>query len=312
MTSRLSRSFLQCLLVALGFLALRAQAEPYLAVQMGLKCSQCHVNPTGGGLRTAFGDIFAQTVLAAQRLDTGADVWTGDVTKFLRLGGDLRYDASATQVPHRTVYQFQMEQTRIYLEANVIPERLLVYVDEQVAPGGALNREAYAVFWSTAHDWYLKAGQMYLPFGFRLEDQTAFVRQATGINMTAPDNGVEFGWLRGHWDAQIAFSNGTAAGAVTDNGKQYSGQLSYVESRWRLGLAGNFNNKTAGNKSAYGLFAGLHTGPISWLAEADLIDDKSFPNGGRRMAATLLEANWLVAKGTISSSRASSWTRIEP
>jgi hypothetical protein len=275
-----------------------ANAEPYLAVQTGFKCSQCHVNPTGGGLRTTFGDLFAQTQMPATHVDVGPDNWTGDVTRFLRIGGDLRYNASVTQVPHtRNVDQFEMEQTRVYAEANVIPERLIVYVDEQVAPGSSLNREAYGVYWSAAHDWYIKAGQMYLPFGFRLQDQTAFVKTATGINMAQPDQGAEFGWLRGSWDAQVAVSNGTAGGAVTDNGKQYSGQLSFVQPVWRVGAAANFNNKSAGNRSAYGVFGGLRTGPVAWLAEADLVDDKSFANGGRRMAATLVEANWLVSQG---------------
>ena len=44
------------LLMALCLVAFRAHAEPYLAVQQGLKCGVCHVNPTGGGLRTVYGD----------------------------------------------------------------------------------------------------------------------------------------------------------------------------------------------------------------------------------------------------------------
>jgi hypothetical protein len=141
MIGRYYRFALRCLLLGLCFAAAGARAEPYLAVQMGLKCGQCHVNPTGGGLRTTFGDIFAQTVLPAQHLDTALDNWTGQLGQYLRAGGDLRFDASVTQVPHaNSIQQFQLEQTRVYLEADVIPNRLLAYVDEQVAPGGAINQ----------------------------------------------------------------------------------------------------------------------------------------------------------------------------
>jgi hypothetical protein len=300
MTNRLPR----LLMAALCFIALRAHAEPYFAVQTGFKCQQCHVNPTGAGLRTAYGDVFSQTLMPHERLDTGNDVWTGDVTKFLRVGGDLRFDYTVTQVPHTKVAStFQFQQTRIYLEANVIPERLLVYVDEQVAPGGALNREAYAVYWSANHDWYVKGGQMYLPFGWRVQDQTAFILTVSGINMTTPDSGVEFGWEGGHWDAQIDISNGTAGStsSSSDNGKQYSGQVSWVESMWRVGGAANFNNKAVGNKSAFALFGGLRTGPVEWLAQGEFINDRSITEGttvnGQRQFATLAEADWAISRG---------------
>src|SRR5580700_1075406 len=143
----------RCVLASLCLAAAGAHAEPYLAVQTGLKCTQCHVNPTGGGLRAVYGDVYAQTVLPALHLDTGKDTWTGDISSFLRLGGDLRTEALATEVPHsKTISQFQLEQVRTYLEAEVIPERLIAYVDEQIAPGGALNREAYVLYWSASHD----------------------------------------------------------------------------------------------------------------------------------------------------------------
>ena len=36
-----------------------AQAMPAYAAQTGLPCGKCHVNPAGGGPRTAFGKAFA-------------------------------------------------------------------------------------------------------------------------------------------------------------------------------------------------------------------------------------------------------------
>jgi hypothetical protein len=276
----------------------RAQAEPYIAVQQGLKCAVCHVNATGGGMRTVFGDLFAQNNLPARKIDTGPDNWVGQVGSFLRAGGDLRFDAQLQQAPHtRSVQEFSLEQTRIYLAASVIPDRLLVYVDEQVAPGGTLNREAYGMLWSANHEWYVKAGQMYLPFGFRLQDQTAFILTASGINMSTPDQGVEVGWLHGPWEAQLAASNGTAGGPVNSTGKQFSSQLIYVEPRWRLGVAANSNDQSVGHKNAWAVFGGLRTGPIGWLGQAEIIDDQSIANDQGRMLATLIEADWLIARG---------------
>jgi len=302
MTHRLFRLLLQCLAAILCFAALRVHAEPYLAIQTGLKCGQCHVNPTGGGLRTQYGDVFAQNLLPQNKLDTGSDLWTGDVTKFLRIGGDLRFDGTVTEVPHtKTVNTFDLDQARVYLEANIIPERLLVYVDEQVAPGGALNREAYGLYWSASHEWYVKAGQMYLPFGLRLQDQTAFIQTASGINMTTPDQGVEFGWEKGHWDAQLTVSNGTPGATSSENGKEWSGQVVWVDSRFRIGGAANINAKSEGNKSDLALFGGIRTGPIEWLAQGEFITDKSLVEHaqitGQRQLASLVEANWAIAKG---------------
>jgi hypothetical protein len=298
----MSRHFLRSaaywLFAALCLGCVSAHAEPYLAVQTGFKCGQCHVNPTGGGMRNAFGDVFAQTQLPANHVDTGADTWAGAINRFLSVGGDLRAQAIYTEVPHTSSSDsFDLEQARVYINATVIPDRLGVYVDELVAPGGALNREAYVSYWTADHHWYFKGGQMYLPYGLRLEDQTAFIRTAPGINMDTPDKGLEVGWEHGPWDAQLAVSNGTAGGPEVDHGKQYSFNLAHVQSIWRVGVAANLNSAAAGDKTSFGLFGGLRTGPIVWLGEADVIDDKSFPTDSGKMWAGLLEADWLIRRG---------------
>ncbi|MBV8740729.1 MAG: hypothetical protein JOZ12_03035 [Sinobacteraceae bacterium] len=285
------------LLLTSMLIACEARAEPYLAVQTGFKCGQCHVNPTGGGERTAFGNVFAQTQLAAQRLGDG-ELWTGEVNRFLTVGGDLRTQYDYSQVTQRpSVNQFELEQARLYATANIIPQRLYLYADELVAPGGATNMEAYAVYWSAAHDYYLKAGQMYLPFGLRLQDQSAFVQDITAINMGTPDTGVELGWERGHWDAQLDITNGELASGTTTRGKQYSGQLAYVSGAWRAGVALARDSLTVGNRNAAGIFGGLRTGPIAWLAEADLTSDESLRATPLRQAAALLEADWRIRQG---------------
>ena len=199
-----------------------AYAEPYLAVQTGYKCVQCHVNPTGGGLRNAYGNAFAQTQLAANQLDTGTEAWLGKLGDRVGFGGNLRAAGTVTSIPNSDQTRvFELNQARVYLDVDIVPKRLGVYIDEFVAPGAANNREAYVRYWTRNGEWYLKAGQMYLPFGFRLQDDNAFVRQLSGINMTTPDTGLELGWEHKEWSAELAISNGSGGGAETNTGKQY-------------------------------------------------------------------------------------------
>jgi len=213
-----------------------AQAEPYLAAQMGLKCAQCHVNPTGGGMRTVFGNAFAQTQLAAKRLGAEEDLWTGQVMKFLSVGGNARANYNFVDVPHQdSANDFAVEEARVYLDFGVIPNRLSVYIDQRLAPGNADNMEANIRYWISENSLYVKAGRMYLPFGYRFEDDNAFVRQLSGINMQAPDDGVEFGIEKGSWSTQFAISNGTAGAPESDDGKQFTARTrrgAWASAQW--------------------------------------------------------------------------------
>jgi hypothetical protein len=275
-----------------------ALAEPYLAVQQGYQCVMCHVNPTGGGLRNEFGNIFAQNVMPAHTLDTGESTWTGAVSRFVAVGGNLRGQWLATEVPNQaSTNEFEVAEARLYLRLEPIPGRLSVYVDERMAPGSASNLEAYARYRAADGRWFIKAGRIYLPFGLRIEDDSAFSRRVPGINMTTPDDGVEVGWESERWSTQIAVSNGSGGGPEADAEKQVTAQAAYVDPRFRVGLAASFNPSDAGDRSAGSLFGGVRTGPVAWLGELALVKDSGFPEGTRTLAATLLEANWRIAKG---------------
>jgi hypothetical protein len=294
-----------------ALIAHAAHAEPYLAVRTGFKCMVCHVNPTGGGKRTEFGAIYGQTALPASRLDleTGEAVpdgapdpapFTGKINNHLGVGADLRADAKGTWTPNTTptqAYAFEPIRAQVYLEVRPIVDRLTIYLDEHVSPGAATNRETYAMLWSRNREWYVKAGRMFIPFGLRIEDDTAFIRTVTGTTFNSFDDGVEGGMEIGPWSAYVSMTNGAGGGTETNRGKELSSLFTYVQSAWRVGLSANRNYNGSDDRIVYSAFAGLRTSIVSWLASAVRVTDEGTPTGRVTQVATLLEGNVEVAKG---------------
>jgi hypothetical protein len=285
--------------LGLGLVALAggARAEPYLALTLGHKCVACHVNPTGGGLRNAFGVAYARGVMPMWPLPAGAPVWTGAIGEGVRLGGDLRHQWSRSDVAGQPAQQaWGLEQLRLYGDVALIPDRVGVYLDQQMAPGSSTTQEAYLRLSARDGAWYLKGGQFYLPFGWRLQDNSAFVRQLSGIGMATPDSGLEAGLELPAWSAQVAWTNGSA-NSGTGSGHQLTGQAVFVQPLWRLGVAAASTSADAGDRRMASAFGGLRTGPLVWLGEVVRVQDDGFPTGRRSLLAAFGEVNWGFLKG---------------
>jgi len=281
------------LLATLG----KASAEPYLAVQKGMQCSACHSHPAGGGKRNTYGNVFSQTELPVMRIGDG-DFWTGEITKWLAVGGNLRGGFEMIDTPNREdTSEFRVNRGTIYAEATLIPGFLSVYIDQQFSPDASQNREAYVRLNGKNGKLFAAAGQFYLPFGLRLQDDTAYVRLASGINFTNPDRGIQVGYEAGPWSTIVSVTNGSGGGRETDSGKQISLVSNFVQAQWRAGVSANINDADAGDRTMFGLFAGLRTGPIAWLAEIDRISDDLSPAVTQDALAGLLEGNWSIRKG---------------
>ena len=299
------------LLAAAQLAPVALHAEPYLAVRTGAKCMVCHVNPTGGGKRTEFGSIYSQTAMAAERLDlrTGQAVpagasepesWTGKLNDHFAVGADLRANATARFTPHTTppqAYAFDPIRAQTYLEIKPIADRLTIYLDERVSPGAATNRETYAMLWFANRSAYVKAGRMFVPFGLRIEDDSAFIRQVTGTSFNSSDDGVEGGLELGPWSAQVSVTNGAGGGTETNRGKLISSLFSFVQPVWRVGLSASTNFNGAADRRMQSIFAGLRTGRIAWLASGIYSTEDGTTTGRLKQWATLVEANYEAAKG---------------
>lgn len=294
--SQLTRAGLAALaLLSLLLNPARSLAEPYLAVKSGQPCSSCHTNPTGGGLRTQFGAVYAQSSLSVNSLLDQPAKTSLDLLEGIRVGGNGRFNADYPNLEGvNNSFAYNTERVTLYGQLQ-LNQRVQLYVDQKVAPGGSLNREAWAKV--SAGDWYVKLGKMFQPFGWRLEDDSAFIRRSTGINFNTSDNGIEVGLDTDNWQIQLASTNGAGGGNEVDDGKFVTFRSSWIHPVGRIGISAGNNDADQGDRTLYGVFAGLNTGPVAWLFEYDRISDDIPGMPEEEQDLALVEANWWLIKG---------------
>jgi hypothetical protein len=277
--------------------AAHAAPEPYLAVRTGLKCSTCHVNRSGGGGRSAYGSVYAQTQLA---MGTGT-ARSRSLNDFLGLGWDVRtlgsaivedYDGSS---PRSAI---ELGEANVYLEARMIERRLALYLDQTLGPGPTSAREAFALIEGLPLNGYAKAGKFLLPYGLRLQDDAEFIRSRTGFSYKTPDQGIEVGFEPGALSFFVAMSNGSVGAAENNNGKQFTSTLAIVKRPFRLGGSASRNEGNGlARRDVFGGFAGFAVGPFSVLGEVDQIAERFPSDTTLKQLAGYVEGDFLAAKG---------------
>lgn len=282
------------------FLVTQVNAEPYLALRANQKCSACHVNPLGGGARTTFGAYYGSQVLPAvpgnqQAFDNG------QITETLRLGADLRFNMNISDNDaDEEARSFNTQSGQLYFTLQPKDSHFLIYFDEQIAPGGAVNREAWGLAKLGKTNHYVKAGSIMLPFGYRFEDDSAFVRQVSNITFDSNDTGVELGLEYGKGTVNFAVTNGTSAPNNDDKNFQFATRAEFVGSNIRGGASYILNDAELGETNMFALFGGFNIWGFNILVEFDHIEDKSSLNafGGTLVKqAALFEINREIVKG---------------
>ena len=136
-----------------------------------------------------------------------------------------------------------------------------------------------------------------LPFGWRLWDDAAFIRELTGFTYRTPDQGIEVGIEPGPLSLMLAVSNGNAGAAENDSEKQVSSRAAYVRRHFRIGGSASRNSAPGSKREIVGGFGGFSAGPLVVLGEADWIFDSfdSAPNKDQFVA--YVEGDLLATKG---------------
>jgi hypothetical protein len=267
-------------LAAAGLLAAnQARAEPAIAVRTGYRCSQCHVNVSGGGMRTPFGSLYTQLVMPASTFrwrDEGNLLPANPDARFA-VGSDLRaryLESRSDELPDSSTAE--VSNANLYLLGRLLPGRLSVYLDETVAPGGASAREAFGLFSFAQSKWrgHVKAGKFLPAYGWRLPDDAAFIRQNTGFSYESPDTGIEAGIEPSRWSLVAALTNGAGGDVDDDRSKRSTLQVVRRFRDWRLGVHGSRNNRSGTKTEQAGALAGAGFGvplpfvQLRWFARS--------------------------------------------
>ncbi|MCA9552613.1 MAG: hypothetical protein KC933_21445 [Myxococcales bacterium] len=209
-------------------LAPAAEALPRFAAKASLRCRQCHVNPSGGGVRTRYGaETFAAMALTlpepepadwtrAPEVEGATFPLSGSVTDWLTIGGDLRAafflfspsDPNAGADATRLTTTFFLMQADLYHAAR-LGSHLTLVLDIGVNSGF----EAWALLepWPTLEDTevLIKVGRFLPALGLRTANHMLYTRQTVGLGSGQQDTGVEVTVDARHLALTLALMNGT-------------------------------------------------------------------------------------------------------
>jgi hypothetical protein len=338
------------LLLGMLLVAGAVLAEPYIAVREGLACPACHVNINGGGMRTDLVSTHARELLHYPnffgKFSNPPEFFSGEINKFLAMGADLRVSETATFqdqgspqrcspsvnagapstvcVDNSKVFRGRLEtnslsttEAVVYGEVRLIPDYLTLYVDQRLQPQ-TNNREAFGLLrnllpWGT----FIKAGQMFLPYGLQLQDDGAFIRGGTngsitsGFSFNVEQSGVEVGVQPGPVTAMVAVTDGPSG----DRDVQVTGTVYtlFTELPVVRNVLGGSSFAVVGppgtQTSIFGFFAGSNFERFTVLGEVDFRSDHTPSTNGRSIGRFIsygegdyLFLGWLNFKATIEYS----------
>ncbi len=277
------------------------RAVPRFAAQQGLPCAVCHVDPSGGGMRTAFGrSVFAANELAfaSVELPEGAPFLDGSLTEAISVGSDVRLMHYFREQPgnrflHRN--SFYLMEAALYVAADLW-EHVTLYFAPALNGSDTVTFEAAGIVRLPWVGMYVKAGRFVPVFGHKFQNHTHLIRQQLGFGIVDKDLGIEIGLTPGHFNLQASVFAGARTGLDWDDNDLVgaSVRLAYIPtSRWFKGKLGvsafyNLGGAPAGGPLPdtrfedlkFGTFISLSVGRFTALAELDFWrrDDRTQPN----------------------------------
>lgn len=234
-----------------------ALSLPKFASRLKVTCQHCHVNPTGGGMRKAFGVTYGQEELPVPswQEESGYEGFSTKLNEFIAFGADLRTLAIAQEGDPSGRSSFFQMQTDVYASAQLVKKASLY-----VSKGQGDRFEAFGLANVLPLGGYVKAGWFAPAYGIRMDDHTMFTRSKTLFASSGgQDAGLELAVSPGPVTLTAAVSNGTSATTDNNQAKAVLGRAegSFAVSIVNVNLGGTYYNNASstGVTTLYGAFA---------------------------------------------------------
>ena len=295
-------------LVLAGVLStLPALSLPRFASRTGLKCQSCHVDPSGGEMRQAFGVQYGRDRLLVPEWSKDSDVtdFSNVITNILGVGADFRTIYYNKRLPDSTRSDglFQM-QGDLYVNLRVA-QKVFLYLN--INKGISSGFDAFALMNVLPARGHLKIGRFIPDYGTNLDDHTAYVRQYTKLSPefdVVERTGAEAAVSPGPFTILGGIYNADEGGGIpSTNNKALlgrgEGMFKFSDGVF-LGLGGNVYSARTGiagvRTTYYGGFGSFSVGDFTLLGEADWI--RTAPGFTVTTAlATYTEADFEVTQG---------------
>ena len=269
-------------------------ALPRFAAKVEQKCNLCHVSPTGGGMRNAYGSqYFALTELAVHKTPfEEISKFQPFVSENISLGLDMRTLYFYDEMTKQSTF-FQM-QGSFYISAQ-LDDKFSVAFDKGLYGDGF---EIYGMGYILPFNGLFRVGKFKPAYGWHFDDHTSFVRERMIWPPGYSDTGIEFGIYPYGISANLGFFNGLNSQFDNGKGKAIAGRVEFRKHISKIGLGGGgsyyLNDSPAGDISMYGPMYYITLGRLVYMGELDWLDDKTVD---RKSFATTHALSYMATQG---------------
>ena len=298
----------------------QSHSLPRFALMAGAKCSSCHVNPTGGQMRTEYGLAFSTDKVPIEAWRDSDFTFSGKVSDNISIGGEYRSQFIYDGLSKTTA--FQAMTTSVY-GAATIGKKIVFYFKQDLINGtynGLSNgtdpfngTEAFVLARILPSGGYIKGGSFMPNYGWRIDDHTSYTRGGdlgyTGAGSQAgllfvpnyKDIGVEVGAYIENLFVTAGLFNGTGHRYPIDfsDKKAYAVKVEYSGGISSLNFILGASAYGFRAFSMGGVSAGFGTGDVTILGEIDWTKNYMVgpANPGGNLSAAFAEIDFRAIQG---------------